>query len=223
MRTKTLLLTAALSAAGVATSMAQVYSVNMVGYINQQIPQGFSMIGNHLNNSPDNRVINLFTAPPNLTTIYKYNTSGPNAGGFSQVRYSDGEWELDTTLTLGPGEGAFINAPSAFTQTFVGEVATGTSTVNLPVGFSIVSSALPQSLPVSQPAPAGLAIPVAPLDQIFRYNPVTDQYATHTYTGDVGEEWDGGEPVPAIGEAFWFRNRGTTARTWTRNFSVSGQ
>ena len=34
MRTKTLLLTAALTAAGALTSMAQVYSINIVGYIN---------------------------------------------------------------------------------------------------------------------------------------------------------------------------------------------
>src|SRR5687767_13420891 len=38
MRTKTLLLTAALSAAGLASSMAQVYSVNAVGYVNQSVP-----------------------------------------------------------------------------------------------------------------------------------------------------------------------------------------
>ena len=46
MRTKTLLLTAALSAAGIATSMAQVYSANAVGYVNKLIPTGFSMIAN---------------------------------------------------------------------------------------------------------------------------------------------------------------------------------
>jgi hypothetical protein len=219
MRTKTLLLTAALSAAGVATSMAQVYSVNMVGYINQQIPAGFSMVANHLNASPDNRVINLFTAPPNLTTIYKYNTSGPLAGQFSTVRFSDSEWELDTTITLGPGEGVFINAPTAFTQTFVGEVAL-TSSVNIVPGFQIASSALPQSLPISQAPPAGLGYPATPLDQIFRYNPANGQYFTHTYTGDVGEEWDGGEPVPAVGEAFWVRSRATAAKSWNRTFTV---
>ena len=46
MRTKTLLLTAALAAAGVVSSMAQVYSVNSVGYVNLTLPNGFSMIAN---------------------------------------------------------------------------------------------------------------------------------------------------------------------------------
>src|SRR5947199_53123 len=39
MRTKTLLLSAALTAAGVCSSLAQVYSVNAVGYVNLTVPQ----------------------------------------------------------------------------------------------------------------------------------------------------------------------------------------
>src|SRR5439155_26780565 len=38
MRTKTLLLPAALSAAGLASATAQVYSVNAVGYVNVSVP-----------------------------------------------------------------------------------------------------------------------------------------------------------------------------------------
>ena len=46
MRTKTLLLTAALCAAGIATSKAQVYSVNAVGYVNTALVKAFvSAIG----------------------------------------------------------------------------------------------------------------------------------------------------------------------------------
>jgi hypothetical protein len=83
MRTKTLLLTAALSAAGIATSMAQnVYSVNMVGYINKTMPKGLSMIANQLNASPNNKVTTLFGTPalvdlgpgvPGAITINKFN------------------------------------------------------------------------------------------------------------------------------------------------------
>src|SRR6478672_7317898 len=46
MRTKTLLLTAALAAVGVSSSMAQVYSVNVVGYVNKSVPKGFYMLAN---------------------------------------------------------------------------------------------------------------------------------------------------------------------------------
>src|SRR5258707_15596446 len=58
MRTKTLFLTAAFSAAGMATSMAQtVYSVNIVGYINLPIVHGLSLVANQLNASPNNSVV----------------------------------------------------------------------------------------------------------------------------------------------------------------------
>ena len=47
MRTKALLLTAALGLASVATSMAQaVYSVNVVGYINLTMKPGFNLVAN---------------------------------------------------------------------------------------------------------------------------------------------------------------------------------
>src|ERR1043166_8432452 len=121
MRTKTLLLTAAFTAAGALTSMAQVYSVNIVGYINVNVPHGFSILANQLNNSPDNHLATLFPTPPNGTFVYKFN----NASSSYLVDDYDSGWEGDTAgaMTLNPGEGVFINNPStAFTATFVGEV-----------------------------------------------------------------------------------------------------
>src|SRR3982751_6594621 len=59
MRTIALLLAAAFAAAGVATSMAQVYSVNAVGYVNVNIDPGFSMVSNPLN-AADNSIQALF-------------------------------------------------------------------------------------------------------------------------------------------------------------------
>jgi hypothetical protein len=58
MRTKTLLLTAALAVAGLSSASAQVYSVNAVGYINLSLPKGFSMICNQLKASPDKQIKN---------------------------------------------------------------------------------------------------------------------------------------------------------------------
>src|SRR5688500_9409874 len=108
MRTKTLLLTAALTAAGVATSMAQVYSVNMVGYINHTIPSGFSMLANQLNNSPDNKVVTLFPAPPEGTQVYKFDAQSDT---FQFMQFADGMWEGDegfADVAVGPGEGIWI-------------------------------------------------------------------------------------------------------------------
>lgn len=216
MRTKTLLLTAALCAAGAATSMAQVYSVNMVGYINKSIPAGFSMIANQLNNSPDNKVTTLFPAPPNNTAVFRF---VPAAQGYESITFLGGAWEGDNLdMTLAPGEGVWINPPTAFSTTFVGEVALS-STINLIPGFQIVSSALPQSLPLTGNPPAGLGFPVANGDEVYRYDPAAFGYKSDSYLGGAWEgDSEGAAPTPAIGESFWVRT--TTAKAWSRTFSV---
>ena len=48
---KALLFMAALGAAGIATSVAQSFSVNAVGFVNQTIPNNFSMIANPFKNA----------------------------------------------------------------------------------------------------------------------------------------------------------------------------
>src|SRR4051812_11281238 len=78
MRTKTLLLTAALAAVGVSSSMAQVYSVNAVGYVNLSIPKGFSMIANQFT-APSYKVSDLIPNPAAGSTLYKFS----NPGGYT--------------------------------------------------------------------------------------------------------------------------------------------
>ncbi|MCI0748731.1 MAG: hypothetical protein L0Y58_25260 [Verrucomicrobia subdivision 3 bacterium] len=217
MRTKTLLLTAALSAAGVATSMAQVYSVNMVGYINCQVPTGFSMLANQLNASPDNKITTILPAPPNNTQIFKFN---PATGGYIFLQFVDGAYEGDDLdLAVNPGEGVFISAGTAFTATFVGEVQLSSS-VSLPAGFSVAASALPQSLPLTPAPPAGLDFPVGNGDQIFQFNPATGGYIFNQFVDGAWEgDGMGAAPTPAICEPFFVNNAGA-AKSWNRTFSV---
>jgi len=120
MRTKTLLLTATLGAAGIASSFAQtpVYSQNVVGYVNVQAPAGFSLIANPLDNKTGNNLNTILPGVPVGTTVYKYD----GATGFtSSVNF--GTWTPD--LILAPGEGAFIQLAAPATLTFVGEVTLG--------------------------------------------------------------------------------------------------
>lgn len=225
MRTKTLLLTAALTAAGAAASMAQVYSVNMVGYINSSIPAGYSIIANHLNNTPDNLVVNLFPTPPDTTTFYKYNAG---TSSYDILQYLDGAYEGITDMTLGPGEATFISSPSAFAHTFVGEVQLSSSkTINS--GYQMVSSALPQSLPLDGapndgvPAAAvGLGFPVAAGDTVYRYDNANNQYLIDQFLDGAWEGASGGvAPSPGIGEGFFLsREAGQPSSNWSRNFVV---
>jgi hypothetical protein len=225
MRTKTLLITAALCAAGAATSMAQVYSVNMVGYINKTLPTGFSLVANQLNASPDNRITTLIPTPPNSTTVYKF-----NGATYDSIIYITGlGWDDggagSINMTANPGEGVFVfvdptEAPTGLPVTFVGEVQLS-STVNIGAGFQIVSSVLPQSLPLEGAPPAGLGFTPQNGDTVYRFDPATDLYLIDEYTAGLGWTGDsnGAAPTPQIGESF-FLSSATGGRSWTRTFSV---
>jgi hypothetical protein len=219
MRTKTLLLAAVLGVATVASSLAQVYSVNIVGYINKAIPVGFTMVANQLNATPDNKVSTLFTAAAvNNMAVFKFN---PATGGYLQLTFVDGAWEGDDLdMTLSPGEGVFVYSPSAVTATFVGEVQLQSS-ITVPSGFSIISSAIPQKAPLDAAPPAGLGLPVGNNDSTFQFNPATGGYVQNTFV-DGAWEGDGGgaAPQPEVAEAFFFYNAGAS-KTWTRTFTVN--
>jgi len=218
MKTKSLILTALLSVAGSAGLMAQsnVYSLNIVGYVNQVIPVGYSIIANQLNNSPDNQIVNLFAQPPLNTFVYKFD---PNSGSFFQMDYQSFGWEGDDlTLTLSPGEGAFIYTPKQFTNTFVGQLQLN-STNKLNGGYSIISSVIPQSADITT---MGFTPHVG--DNIFQWQNANNSYLGSDYQS-FGWEGDGavgsnGGPVVAVGEGFYFYSTVTNHVAWTRSFSV---
>jgi len=208
MRTKTLLLTAALSAAGVATSMAQVYSVNAVGYVNTVLKPGYNLVANPLDAGAGNNTIgNLFKDLPDGSQVYKFS-------GTYTTATKDGEFvpASAAALTVEPGEGVFVRLPGAadVTITFVGEVKQGTLTTTLPQGLSIRSSQVPQAGTAAE-----LGLVGGDGDQFYQHNPVTQQYRTSTFDG----EWLPALQPLKVGEAFFYRAQ--AARTWTRTFSVN--
>jgi hypothetical protein len=208
MRTKTLLLTAALGAVGLTSATAQqVFSVNAVGFVNVVVPAGFSMIANPLN-APTNTIPALFAGVPDGTTIYKFDGTS-----YSLNTLDLGEWGLPTQ-TLLPGEGAFIRNPGTapFTVTFVGEVMQGSLSNPLPANFSIKSSQVPQAGAVA----TLLGFPAADGDTIYQFVSAQQAYVIHTL--DLGE-WSGGEPNIAVGESFFSKK--VAAGNWTRTFSVN--
>jgi len=218
MRTKTLLLAAALSAAGVAASLAQVYSVNAVGYINVNLAAGYNLIANQLNASPSNSLEVVFgNALGAGDTVFKFNgTSFDSAiyAGSGTFIYSG------TPFGLKPGEGAFVQTGTAKTVTFVGEVPQGTALlVPLPAGYSIVSSIVPQSLPLGD-----IGFPVQAGDTVFFYTGTGfDTWIAADATGQVWLPSNPNgppKPTPAVGQAF-FVQRGGAPAPWFRNFSVN--
>lgn len=212
MRTKTLLLTAALGIVGVAAAVAQpVYSVNAVGFVNLSIPPGFSLIANPLN-APTNTLGALIPNAPAGAQFYKF-TPGT---GYSTFTFDDidNAWTPNGNVSLAPGEGGFFKNPtsSAVTVTFVGEVMQGTLNNPLPQGFSIKSSMVPQTADVNT-----LGLPGRAGDQLYKFRNVGG-YQTFTFD-DIDNNWTPSVPVINVGESFFIKK--AQAQTWTRTFTVN--
>jgi hypothetical protein len=212
MRTKTLLLTAALGGAMTTAAMAQaVYSQNVVGYVNVTIPaNSFALIANPLD-SGNNTLGSLIPVAPDGTQFFKY-----GAGGYVTYTYDDLDeaWLPNGDVTLNPGEGGFIRngTGTPLTVTFVGEVLQGVLSVDLPAGFAVRSSMVPQAGNVNE-----MGVPAQDGDQIFKYVPGTG-YTTYTFD-DLDEDWLPSTPSFGVGEAFFIRK--SSGASWVRTFSVN--
>jgi hypothetical protein len=208
MRTKTLL-AAAILAAGIATSMAQsnVYSLNVVGYVNKTYDAGYHIIANPLN-ATNNTVPALFPTPPPFAAVIKF-----VAGNFTAANtFLFGAW-TDQAMTLNPGEGAFLYIPSGnYTNTYVGEVLQGSLTNALVAGYNLVGTMVPQQGGITtvhnlQPAA---------FDAATQWDdPNKTYFSANTF---LFGSWQPGEPNIGVAEGFWYSSAG--ANNWIRNFSV---
>ena len=213
MRTKLFLAVAAIVAAGATTSMAQsnVYSLNIVGYVNYTQPANtFSIAANPLKGA-NNDVSAIFTSAasyPGLL-VYKRNAAGT---GYDQSTYDPDLEAWDTPLDVSPGAGLWIKTPAgiAFTNVFVGEAVLN-STNAVPAGYSLKSAILPQAGALQ----TALNYPASFGDIISLWNGVG--YNNYTYDPDLGA-WDPSEPNVNVAQGFWIYNAGA-AKSWTRNFT----
>ncbi len=183
MRTKTLLLAAALGAASLSSSLAQVYSVNAVGYVNQTFTKaGFYILTNPLNNGNNQVGTIISTTAPDNTVIYRFNSTS----GFSDaITYVAGVGWFNSqgpaTDVMAPGEAFFIGLPTGVTYpvtlTFVGEVPQGNLThpVTLTANgkLSLIGSQVPVSDGLSK---AIMNFPAADNDTIYFFDGATQQY-----------------------------------------------
>src|SRR5271154_6934502 len=99
MRTKTLLLAVAALATGIISSEAQsnVYSQNIVGYVNAVSPVGgqFALLANPLDNGTNN-ITSLFPTAPNQTQVEIWNGSG-----FQLAQKVAGNWTTNLPIPVG--------------------------------------------------------------------------------------------------------------------------
>jgi len=238
MRTKTLLVTAALSVAA-ATSWAQVYSVNAVGYVNLTLPSSAdaskgSIVANPLNGT--NNELNTVLPLPDTydgTTIYRFDAAVQNyadaitfIGGFGWLSPSG-------ATVVDPGEGFWIYpvGPNPLNVTFVGEVPQGTLVNPLPAAnkLSMRSSIVPQAARLGDEtinSTGTLQFASEDGDTVYVFDNATQNYKdASTYIdgfGWLGPDGDPGGPLIPVASGFFIQKGPTAAKTsWTRTFSVN--
>jgi hypothetical protein len=222
MRIKALLLTAALGLASVATSMAQVYSVNVVGYINLTLKPGFNLVANQLNASPNNKLDTVLPAAPLETQVLKFANNNYSSDISDGTSWLDANSGNPSATLVAPGEGFFYFNPgnADVTTTLVGEVKTGPGlTVALPPGFALVSSIVPQDISLT----AANGFPQVLEEQYLTFNAMTQNYNTALINDGTG--WldsNTGDPAdarPVVGQGFFIFNPGNTPLSWSRDFN----
>jgi len=236
---KTLLIAAAALAASAITSQAQVYSQNIVGYVNiPETANGFSLEAPALDmdgTGTNNTLASLFPAPALGDNLYLYSAS---AGQYQLYQYThkainhvqttnwfDPNGNVASTFKINPGQSYFYNAAVAETNTYVGVVLQGTLTnPNVPVagGFALVSS----QVPLAGGLTSTLGYVPTLGDNVYLYQ--GGAYALYQYTHKAinhvqTTNWfdpngNVNEPQIAVGQGFWLNPVGTT--TWTEVFTA---
>jgi hypothetical protein len=213
MRTKALLLTAAVGAISVASTLAQVYSVNVVGFVNVSLSTGFNFLANPLKATNDT-VSAIIPTAPDGTTVATWNKATQTFR--SAASFGFGSWDLPA-YSLPPGEAFFVNVPSATTLTFVGEVRQGTLATPLVVGYNLVGSQVAQAGPLGDGSTAGAGLGYAPQDgdTAALWDSAQQKYKNASSFGFGA--WD---VNPVLGMAEGVVITRSAAGSWTRTFNV---
>jgi hypothetical protein len=217
MKAKTLLIAAAALAAGVMTSQAQVYSQNIVGYINIPLTNstGYTLVANQLDvdGTGTNNGLNTVLGAnlPSGTVAEVWNAS---KGSFKSSSWNGTSWSTDSSLftnAMNPGSGFFLYVPTPTNLTIVGNVITGTNTYTIPAGYQIVAP----SGPVAGTIGTQLGYTPSANDVVEVWNGNKGSFKADSYNGT---SWSGGEPTFAVGEAVFLNSAGNT--NWTQILNV---
>jgi len=241
MRTKTLLGLAVL-AVSAATVVAQsnVYSLNIVGYVNSAVPNGFTYQSNPLDNGTngasqifdnsagawDNVEIHEFIGVGFKVSVFDSSTVDTTTG------FVDRNFNPVPVPILGSGKGYLLNNPGASNNiTYVGQVrGPGTNTLTFP--GSTLPVAVGSTLPYAgTPAQIGFNNSSGQLDNVeleflirapngnaAGYRVVVfDSLTDDTTTGFVDRNFNP-VPAPSIGLAsgFFIHNPNSAPAVWTQ-------
>jgi hypothetical protein len=222
MRTKTMLAAAAALAAGLATSMAQsnVYSVNVVGYVNKVLAGNakYTAVANPLNTT-NNTLAGIFGGAgvglPTGSQVLKWSSGAGDFTIYGKVAFGSGWTGGGATVSINPGEGCLIRTPSGgsnYTNTFVGEVLQGALTNSLATGYQMIGNKVPDSGPVTT---LGFAPPNG--SQLLKWDGVAQDWVVYGKVA-FGSGWT--PSVPSVDVAEGFLVNANAPYNWVRNFTV---
>jgi hypothetical protein len=195
-------------------AQSNVYSLNVVGYVNRTFVGGglFSLTANPLNTT-NNTLGGIFGAPgsgvPNGTQVQKWDYALQDFVGYTKSPFG---WSGGgATVPFAPGTGVFVKIAGAdYTNTYVGEVMQGSLTNSTGINFNLIGSITPQ---------AGLATALSLVPpsstQVQQWLSGAQDFGVHTKS-PFG--WSGGEPTFEVGEGFFLK--GVGPYDWVQNFTV---
>lgn len=228
MKIKTLLCAAAASAAMTIPAMAQnVYSLNVVGYVNTTLANNkFTMFANQLDadgTGTNNTILSVFsTNMPSGSSVYKWNKATANWDAFNYtVKAGKGAWSPNNTASVNPGEGILVKVPtgSDVINTTVGSVLTGALTnkyLNPSGGYAAVS----MIIPIGGLITTNLGYQPQSTEAAYKWNQTTANWDAFNYTVKAGKgAWSPSQPTYSVGEGFLIKT--VVGSQWTTNFTIA--
>jgi hypothetical protein len=244
MKTKTLLIAAATLAAGVISSQAQVYSQNIVGYVNEAAPANFTLQTVPFDIAGGNSLTNILTNPGGAfdgSSVLVWN-------GTSYTQYT-----LDSSFASGVGDAAdahqvtppptlpvgtaylFSNQGPATTNTYVGSVHIDSgsipgTTTNIIPGSQVLTLLSPK-IPVGGGVSTvlGLTNNAGALDGNFiiipvfsggvqtGFNQFTFDSGFSTGFGNAADSAQAPEPQIPVGGGFFYGSQDGNNVTWIQH------
>jgi len=220
---KTLLIAAAALAASVISSQAQVYSQNIVGYINTPLAPTFNLLSAPMQSSPTNSAEDLMgSALQGGDVLFIW-----NGGGYTTYQFEGtGNW-VDQNFNpvnvplIPAGTGFYYqnNSGSEETNTCVGTVVL-TNLVSLAPTFNFIASTPPIATVADSTNMLGNVLQGG--DVLFLWN--GGGFTTYQFEG-IGNWVDQNfnpttDPVLPVGQGFIYQNNSGSEEVWTNNFTI---
>jgi hypothetical protein len=221
MRTKTLLIAVAALAVGVASSMAQIYSQNIVGYVNTPILTGYNLLVAPVSPNTTNNAEAVLPSLSSGDVLLVWTGGGYAVEYFNGPSdWYDGNFNPISQPVLLPGQGFFYqnNFGATKTNTFVGTVQLS-NTVALVTGYSLAGSTAPIAASIES---TNYNIPFASGDVVLVWT--GGGYAVEYFNG-LGDWYDGNfNPIPvptlSLSQGFFYQNNRGSSVNWNENVIV---